>query len=53
MAESTIVRAILIDSSPIFRDGMRGCLIQGGHHVLSAARNLEETVLYPKSWTSW
>lgn len=44
MAESTIVRAILIDPSPIFRDGMRGCLNQGGHLVLSEARNLEETL---------
>lgn len=43
MAETTIARAILVDSSSIFCDGIRKCLNQGGHLVLTQAHNLDET----------
>lgn len=44
MTETASARVILVDPSSIFRDGMSSCLNQGGHLVVSEARNLEETL---------
>jgi two-component system response regulator DesR len=44
MAETGVVRVIVVDPSAVFYEGMRHCLSQGGHDAMGQAHNLDEAL---------
>jgi DNA-binding NarL/FixJ family response regulator len=44
MAALTVARVLVVDASPIYRDGIRDSLIEGGYRVVGEAQDLEQVV---------